>query len=239
MYMELDLTKVEFSEHDRNIGLKIPEQITTDLAEEIGIHIGDGSMNIYNNGQDNKYSLRGHSLDDVQYYENFINPLYRKLYNLNVRIRKWPDVIGFQVSSNALIQFKQKVGLPLGWKSNIKIPSIITKDERFLAACIRGVFDTDGCISFEKKPPTYSYPRIIITNTSKLLMFQLKKALIQIFGFNLSYWVSTHEEVNWKPTHRICIRGFKNIEKWKDLIGSNNPKNIKKLNEGGVDRIRG
>ena len=39
-----------FSSKDKLRKLKIPNKMTPKLAEEIGIHLGDGSMNIYEKG---------------------------------------------------------------------------------------------------------------------------------------------------------------------------------------------
>ena len=46
--------------------MKVPTEITEELAEETGWHIGDGSMNFYCNQGKLKglYSLRGHIVDD-------------------------------------------------------------------------------------------------------------------------------------------------------------------------------
>ncbi|MFH1503480.1 MAG: hypothetical protein ABIE36_02390 [Candidatus Diapherotrites archaeon] len=46
--------------------MKIPSKISEELAEEIGWHIGDGSMNFYKNRGKLKgfYQLRGHIKDD-------------------------------------------------------------------------------------------------------------------------------------------------------------------------------
>ena len=53
----------------------IPEKITEDLAEESGLHIGDGSMGLYNNGNYlmGVYSLRWHIKDDREHYDKFIS----------------------------------------------------------------------------------------------------------------------------------------------------------------------
>ena len=100
--------------------LFIPTKITTELAEEIGWHIGDGSMNYYNNHGTLKgiYQLRGHIEDDREHYEKIIKPLFKLIYDLDISLRKMPStrVYGFQIWSNKLIKFKKDLGLPLGKK---------------------------------------------------------------------------------------------------------------------------
>src|SRR3989339_22718 len=176
---------IELSNYDLKRELKIPAVITEELAEETGIHIGDGSMNRYGRGS-YMYSLEGDPLEK-EYYEKHIGPLYKKLYNLNVRLRerKNAGVFGFQIGSKGLINFKHtKLGLPLGPKVEIRIPELIRKSSiKIKASFIRGFFDTDGGIYLEKKNGKL-YPRIQLTNNSKKLMEEMKEILEKDFNFN-------------------------------------------------------
>lgn len=206
-------------------GITIPQKLTEDLAEEIGMHIGDGSMNTYKGRF--LYSLRGHLIDDEKYYENHVKTLFKKLYGIEVHIRRWPDVIGFQISSNAIGSFKHKIiGLPSGPKLNIKIPDSIIKRRKLFLACLRGIFDTDGCLSFEKKSREIPYyPRIILTTTSENLNNQMVYLLREKMKFNLSTWCKKNLGTNRMPAYITCVRGKENLIKWFKLIGSSNPKN--------------
>ncbi|TAL48402.1 hypothetical protein EPN87_00650, partial [archaeon] len=206
--------------------MKTPKKTNLDLAEEIGIHIGDGSMNKYRNTC--LYSLRGHRYDDYKYYTKFIPNFYKRIYGIKVHIRKWPDVIGFQFGSKDLVMFKHNVlGLPLGPKNSVSIPNFILKSKALSCRCLRGIFDTDGCLTFEKKSRKLPYyPRIIISTTSKKLNEQLVEILKNTMKFNLSTWSTTYNRRGWNDIHMVCIRGEKNINKWFKMIGSDNPKNI-------------
>lgn len=212
-----------FSSKDKLRKLKIPDKMTPELAEEIGIHLGDGSMNVYGKGY--LYSLEGHYNDDKDYYQNHIAHLMKELYNLDVRLRerKCAGVYGFQIGSKGLISFKKSLGLPLGPKKNIEIPKIILNAEKeIISSFIRGFFDTDGGIYLEKKNKKL-YPRIQIVNYSNKIMFQLREVLKNIFKFNLCLYLDKNTNV-----YRIIIRGDDNFEKWMERIGTNNQKNILK-----------
>lgn len=39
--------RIKLNKRDIAKGLKIPKEMSLELAEEIGLHIGDGSMNYY------------------------------------------------------------------------------------------------------------------------------------------------------------------------------------------------
>jgi len=93
--------------------IKTPKKITSDLAEETGLHIGDGSMNFYKNKNKTRgfYQLRGHIIDDKEHYETRIKELYNSVYNLKPSMRemKSTGVYGFQIWSDAIINFKKQV----------------------------------------------------------------------------------------------------------------------------------
>ena len=64
--------------------MQLPMEISQELAEETGWHIGDGSMNFYKNRNKIKglYQLRGHIEDDKEHYEKRIRPLFEKLFGV-------------------------------------------------------------------------------------------------------------------------------------------------------------
>jgi len=227
--MKFDLSKMSIQRNCLNKDINLPKKITPELAEEIGLHVGDGSMNFYSNK--GIFQLRGHIEDDMDHYHTRIKKLYKLLYNLDINIRemKSTGVIGFQVWNNALVEFKNKIiGLPLGWKHNIKIPKMID-NKRLFFSFIRGLFDTDGCLYIENKRGK-PYPRIEIATTSKPLCLRAVELSNQ-YGLRASYYRCKRKETNWKTLYKIAFNGFDNLKKWNCFIGSNNPKHIKKFNE--------
>lgn len=199
----------------------LPSKISEELAEETGLHIGDGSMNFYN--KKGLYQLRGHITDDKMHYDTRISKLYKDLYNLDISLRKMKStrVYGFQIWSNEMVLFKHKIlKLPLGKKNTIKIPEIFTKKEEYLAALIRGIFDTDGTFYLEPKNNSL-YPRIEITTISRQLYLQLIKYLKNL-DFRTTGWVMKRK--CYKPAYRVTVRGRKMLNKWIKEISPKNPK---------------
>ena len=198
--MKFDFSKIKFSSADIKKNLYIPEKLSDELAEETGLHIGDGSMNFYNNKNNFKgmYSLRGHIFDDVDHYKKRISKLYKEIYSFvpNLLSMKSTGVFGFQVWSDCIVTFKNEVlGLPLGNKINIKIPKILLNDKDYFISVIRGIFDTDGCIYLEKKNNKL-YPRIQIATISSILAEQMVNNLIRI-GFRATKHVENRESMGW------------------------------------------
>jgi len=213
--------------------MKIPELINPLLAEETGWHIGDGTMNYYSNKNKlrGKYCLRGHIRDDVKHYNNRIKPIFKELYGINVSLRYMHKtrVYGFELWSDELVKFKNKIiGLPLGKKGEIKIPENLLENKDLLISVIRGIFDTDGCLYLEKKRGRL-YPRIKITTISKSLAKQLKEKINEL-GIRATLYVEKKKPKNWNDLNVVEIRGKEEAAKWFNLINPQNPKFIDKYN---------
>ena len=82
---------VEFSWKDLQRGVKIPEKMTLELAEETGIHLGDGCLYVYtdkNGAKFHQYSVSGDLRDEEIYHLNYVVPLIKRLYNLEPDLLK-------------------------------------------------------------------------------------------------------------------------------------------------------
>ncbi len=209
----------------------IPKEITSELAEETGWHIGDGSMNFHNSKGYRRgiYQLRGHMEDDREHYISRIKPIFKLLYKIDISLRDMPStrVFGFQIWSSNLINFKQRLGLPLGKKFDVVIPDIFLGNDELIKSVIRGIFDTDGGIYLEKKNKKL-YPIIYISTISKRLADQL----LTIFK-NLGFRTTCHnwldnKEFNRQRAYRVVIRGNEMFDKFILAIKPANPKHINK-----------
>ncbi|MEK6907533.1 MAG: LAGLIDADG family homing endonuclease [Nanoarchaeota archaeon] len=212
--------------------ITLPEKPSEELAEETGLHIGDGTMNFYKNGNKNRgsYALRGHIIDDKEHYNKIIKSLYYQIYGLNISLRDMPKdgVYGFQKWSDSLVTFKHNIlGLTLGKKLNISIPKIFTLKEELVTSVIRGVFDTDGSIYLEPKRGKL-YPRIEISTISKKLGYQLN-ILINRLGLRSTIYLELVKNPNWNNKYKINIRGKEMLNRWMQIINPHNPKHIKKF----------
>ncbi len=211
--------------------MKLPSKISTELAEETGWHIGDGSMNFYKNHGKLRgfYQLRGHIEDDKEHYEKRIKCLFKKLFDIGVKIREMPStrVIGFQIWKDELIEFKKEFGLPLGKKYEIIIPKKFLAKISLKKAVIRGLFDTDGGIYLERKNKKL-YPRMYITTISLELSNQLLKIFKELNIRATKYSQLYNKKFKRKRSYIITIRGVKMFHKFMKEINPQNPKHQKK-----------
>ena len=211
--------------------MQTPKSISKELAEEIGWHIGDGSMNFYKNRGKLKgfYQLRGHIEDDKDHYEKRIKPLFEKLFGIKINLREMPStrVFGFQIWNDDLIEFKKKFNLPLGKKYNVTIPKKLLTSKNLKKSVIRGIFDTDGGIYLQIKNKKL-YPRLYITTISFKLSEQLLESFDQ-FGLRATRYSQLYnKDFNRKRSYIITIRGVNMFHKFMKEISPKNPKHIKK-----------
>ena len=188
--MKLDISKVEFSKKDIKNNITIPHYLTSEIAYLIGIHIGDGSMNIYKN-VDYLITYTGHLIDEKEFHENTIAKLFKELFNKETKItydkRRKHSCLRTYFRSKAILTFFNKtIGLPLGTKENCNIPKIIENSNiKIKKAFLKGLADTEFCLTFKKRyRQKHYYPAITFGTQSKSLQKSII-ILLKELDFNL------------------------------------------------------
>ncbi len=211
----LDCKGINFTSSDVKKMIKFPNKITPELAEEIGVHLGDGCLS----RNRNYFSVKTSKKEEE--YMKYLFKLYKNLYNLDLKMMRLPSVVGFEIYSKALCEFKNKVlGLPYGEKVHrIELPKAVldTRNKEIYYALIRGLFDTDGCICIVKRN-NKDYPVIALSIKSEKLILQVSEIL---------------KKLGYLPFHNknsVALNGVVMFNKWAKEIGSSNSKNFDKLN---------
>tara|TARA_Y100000310_G_C20595324_1_gene770205 strand:- start:146 stop:769 length:624 start_codon:yes stop_codon:yes gene_type:complete len=203
-------------------------KLTPQLAELIGMHVGDGSLYKTNTGL--VWELRG-DLKEKDYYEKHIVPLINNLFNINL-ISKFRNggkngVWGIQTCNKQVISTLFNFKFKPGTKTyTVKVPEyIFNSNVKIKRAFIRGLFDTDGCLNFMRinNKKEKDYPRIKFSFASKYLIDSLKLLLEEV-GFKSYAW-------NHKKEYSLCLAGKEKLLKWEKEIKPKNPKFLKKVNE--------
>jgi hypothetical protein len=207
----------------RNTKDFIPPNNKEDLAEVIGIILGDGHVSEIKRGKKTRvYCIRiaGNSKTDKDYIFRYIPNLFMKVFNEKGSIMTTPNKnCGyFTVYGKNLIEYIKLLGLKSGnkKKNNQGIPDWIKSDKILLARCIRGLIDTDG--SIHKISKNNNNLRIDFTSKIPQLLIDTHEAFISL-DFN--------------PSKIICKSHFflsrqKEIEKYIEKIGFSNSKNLKR-----------
>lgn len=180
--------------HNKNKdGFKVLKPIRTvrksrRLAELMGILIGDGHLSKY------QVSITTNSVTDKE-HALFTKNLVKELFNVTptIKNRRDENTLTLVISSKKLVQFLNKLGMPIGnkIKNDLSIPRWIFKNPSYKKFFLRGLFDTDGCIYIDiHKNGNRKYKNIGWTITSyadKLLSGVIK--ILRGFGYT--------------PTHRV------------------------------------
>jgi hypothetical protein len=73
-----------------------------------------------------------------------------------------------------IFDYFEAMGFPVGEKYDIYLFDEILRKKEFIRACLRGVFDTDGSVFFDKRPIYRNhYPRIDLHLENKRLVKQV------------------------------------------------------------------
>lgn len=133
---------------DRRRNVTLPEEMTPELAEECGIHIGDGNLYIgYEKAWvSHSYTISGDLKNESLFHKDHIVKLMKNIYNCkgHFRLRVSKNSIDSVYKSKLILEFKRDfLNFPVGGKTNIKIPEKVLGDKIFEQRCLCGIFDTD------------------------------------------------------------------------------------------------
>ena len=167
-------------------------KIDGDLAEIIGIQIGDGCISVTKRYKE--FYIGGDLIEEREYHDKWVAPLLERkimipLTGKRTNYKEYPctGVYGFYCFDKRIVEFFNKLGISPGSKINLGIPKQILEDPYLAKRCLRGLFDTDGNIYFDRnrsaKFPTHNRPIIKIGTVSKILSDQIFDLLFEL-GFH-------------------------------------------------------
>ncbi len=207
-------------------------KIDEDLAEILGMHIGDGCISVTK--RYSEYYLGGDLKEEKEYHDEWVKPLFNKkimipFFNKEVNYKEHPKVgiYGFHIFNKEVVKFFEKLGVPAGKKTNIKAPLQIINNQKLHKRFIRGLFDTDGNIYFDKnrsaKNPINNVPNIKLDNISKPLIDQVHK-MISNLGLHPRLKKPYQGKGNRHKIHSILIYRKGDIKYFIEEIGFKNSK---------------
>lgn len=193
-----------------------------ELAEIMGIILGDG--NIWIRRPYYYLSIVGNEKKDEDYLLNYVMPLVLKVTGkkMNIKRHKTNNELFIYLGSKDLVYSLIKYGLKSGdkIKNNVGIPNWIYEKKEYVRACIRGLFDTDGCV-FPITGRNYSY--IWFSSNIDKLRKDFDKAM-KILGIKTSKW-----NIRKNRTPEKYIASKEMIEKYTRTISFKNKRNLDKI----------
>lgn len=183
------------------------------LAEFIGICLGDGYASGYQVGITLNFIA---DRDYLSYVENLARNLFPGA-TFSVIKRKRENAVDIRINSKIAVNFLKSMGII----SNAKVvPNWILKREEYSRACVRGLFDTEGSISFKlynSRKGIRVYKQLNFRNANMILMRFVKDNLLNLglkptLTMKRSLYLSNHES----------------IDIYRERIGFSNPKLLKR-----------
>ncbi len=206
-------------------------EMTSELAEICGIHAGDGYMRLRERSK-GEVDISGH-IEEKNYYDTHVIPLFKGVFGLDIKGKY------FSRGSYGFVSYRQEIravlvnlGFPNGKKSkSVKVPDLILKsnDFKIYGAFLRGLFDTDGNLSFRKSYEGINkfnkhynhYPTLKIVTISKDLAEGVIKMLHKL-DIIFNYHSQDSKKLNESRNYIIAVSGIDGLDRWMNLVGIKN-----------------
>ena len=199
--------------------IKYPPQ-SKNLAEFIVIMLGDGCV-----CSSYQISAAFNGQMDIEYARH-IQRLVKNLFNISskVQTRKKDWGAKIVVSATNLVNFLEKIGIKKGnkVKNQVEIPDWIFKKKEYQTGCLRGLFDTDGCVykhSYKVGGKLYSYLKMSFRNYSIPLLKSIKQILENL---------DLHPVIDIKH-QTVYINRATEVKRYFLDIGTSNPRYLERF----------
>ena len=199
--------------------------VTNFEAELIGLHVGDGSL--YKTNRSIVWELRG-DLKEKEFYDGHVKHLLESIFNMEFlpkfRSGGKNGCYGIQTSKKVVTQFFIDHHFAPGRKTySVAIPQEI-KDAMVPTQCafVRGLFDTDGCLRFDRinRNTLHTYPKIEFGFASVALRDDLA-LLLKTLNFKPYMWDSVE--------FKLCLVGRENLEIFMKKFSPKTTKHLKRF----------
>jgi intein/homing endonuclease len=198
--------------------------LTERLSELIGAIIGNG--NIYSK-KPCYVEIAGDPALDQSYFRLRLTKIIESELAYRPKIRLHSGALRLRINNKTFVLFLKKLGIPSGKckTKTVVIPDIILESCATTKRCIRGIFDTDGSVYFDrrniyKKP----YPRIELHLANEKLINQIY-FILKKFGLNCR---TSRRSDN---SFSIYLNGASNVIKFLNDICLVNERHINRIEE--------
>ncbi len=138
--------------------------------------------------------------------------------------------MAFLLKAPKIRTFFEESGIKIGKKEELFIPNWIKEDVKYSKAFVRGLFDTDGTISYKQNNTAKSNLHVVgvvsICLTSQNLILEASEILRRL---NLKHYVRNYKgKTNEQRSYRSDL--FRpHHKKFFQIVGSHNSKHLTKL----------
>lgn len=188
------------------------------LAEFLGILYGDGGVTKY------QVSVTFNKLIDKP-YADYVVQLIKKLFSISpsINYRKIENAGNVVISSSNVVELLTRHGIKIGNKTKwSNPPNWIWQEEKYKAAYLRGLMDTDGCVYHHKYKVNgkwYSFAKIAFTSYFAPLCETILRML---------------KSLNFSPKlygNRVYLYKRAEVDRYFREVGTNNPRYLERYNK--------
>lgn len=186
------------------------------FLEFYGVLLGDGWLSALKYAYTSLWwvGISGHSVLDEEYFI-FLKEMIWNLFKKQVTTKYKKDSKAMEIifcHKQFILFMNKNLEFPIGKKINLKIDNKFANNWNKIKFIIRGVFDTDGSLYFDKTPDKKPYPILSLHMNAPILLQQIYAALI-----------SQRFKIRFRE-NELILKGSKQLDKWMKLIGTNHPR---------------
>ena len=205
-------------EYFRSLGVAVRKtvknpRLSADLAEFIGIVLGDGSIT------SRQVTITFNALDAA--YAEYVQQLIWNLFEIQTHssLDQADHAISLVASGVQLVEILEKLDLKRGNKvtQQVDLPAWVWRERDFQIACLRGLIDTDGCVfrhAYRVNGKNYTYTKLAFTNYSRPLLVSTKR-LFETLGL----FPTIH-----KDGRRLYLHNTDAVHTYFQVVGTRNPR---------------
>ena len=192
---------------------QLPSELNPDLAFLMGAILAEGYISTNKKRRTYKVGFCNTDKDFIDDFRLRFNkvfpgyPIYEQKRKPSSYGRK--DCTYFEICSLYIVEFLKNIGLGELSSHQKRVPQIMfhaTKES--MGAFLKGYFEGDGSIYVSARSPI-----VDCTSTSKTLLKEIQIILLRL-GIASSFWRDRK-----KKGYKLFIRGFENLNRFKDYIG--------------------
>lgn len=200
---------------------QLPLNFTQELAELVGIALGDGGITI------SQFCITLNSEKDKDYV-HFVSELGKTLFGDKPKIYKRKTCNAFTLCYNGgfLVKYLVKIGLKVGNKvrQQVDVPDWIKETKNYRIACLRGLMDTDGGIFLHKykvNGKQYIYKKICFTNRSLPLLIFVRNVLEEL--------CFTPKLITKVENKKVWLYNEQEVKNYIKVVGSHNERLLRQM----------
>jgi DNA-binding transcriptional regulator WhiA len=202
----------------------------SNLAEFIGVLLGDGSIAEYHSNVNGKtktqyrVKITGDAQEDLPYFKEYLIPLITNIFNKEplLRFKTNERTVELLLFGAEIFQSLLDLGIVQApKKGRCVVPTFIT-EQKLQKHFLRGFFDTDGSVVFDKQhTDKHYYPRLEM----KIDDSPMRKQIITILkSLNFNPRICQQKGEIW----RVQLNGKAQFKRWSEEITFNNYKHLTK-----------